>query len=251
MRITVQNWGEYQPRKDVKKSSWFRMEHAIALSTKYLSLSQQDLVALLYIFSLCSEENTDTIIVQGVHAKIFARMSEDQLRVSALKLQELGIVLVDVTGSDRPRNASGTLRTDEHNERTDVLNTTSSAAASEVGRPSQLFPTAPDEAGVVKEFFEIRGSLKGRVTFEVQKKWLEMFTPEFVIAKVKALDLWCLNNPDRAPRSRWSAFYSKHMSKDWETYRTKLPRQPQQPARPKSSWAQEQEALNAAAKAQP
>lgn len=118
MKITVVNWAQYQPRKDVTRSSWFRMEHALALSTKYLSLTQRDIMALVYIFSLCSEENRDSVEIQPIHAQIFARMTIDELRAAALNLQRNEIVLVEDTQPIRENHGAVTLRTDEQDGRT-------------------------------------------------------------------------------------------------------------------------------------
>lgn len=240
MQITVVNWGEYQPRKDVKKSSWFRMEHAIALSTKYLALTQQDVMAIVYIFSLCSEENSETVTIAPQHVAIFGRMKEAELKASAIKLQQLGIVLVDDTPSDRARNVDVSLRTNEHNERT-----SSSAGSGAPAEAAQLFP-APSDVGYCTELKEIGDIIRARVKMAVQKRWLELYSAEFIVRKIRELDVWCLENPAKAPKSRWSTWYSGILAKDWEKYRRTMPIVTGQPVRPKSSWAMEQEARNAA-----
>lgn len=127
MKITVLKWDEYQPRKDVKKSSWFRMEHAIALSTKYLALTICDIMSLVYVLSLCSEENSKTVQIVPEHLAIFGRLKPDQFFECIEKLQTIGLVRVENTYTLREKHARVSLRTNEQDERTNI-NTSSGSS---------------------------------------------------------------------------------------------------------------------------
>lgn len=240
LKITVLKWDEYQPRKDVKKSSWFRMEHAIMLSTKHLGLTGGDILGLLYILSLCSEENSKTVQIVPEHVAIFSRIGEGAFLGVVEKLVSVGLVRAENTSTLREKHAHVSLRTNERDERTNEEKTYSGLVDAPPDPAQPVLPGVPvptkaaDSAQqeVLAELAVIGDSLKGRVKLAVQERWLGLYSPEFIIRKIQQLDVWCIENPHKAPKSRFSSWYSGILAKDWEIHRKTLPsNKPGQPLR--------------------
>lgn len=63
--ITIQiiNWQKYNPRKDVHKPSWFKMDHDILLDPKIRGLSKPEKVALWALLSESSRQHSDGLIL--------------------------------------------------------------------------------------------------------------------------------------------------------------------------------------------
>ncbi len=61
--IKVTNWRQYNPRTDVEKTRWFRMENTLLESAKFASFSLAEIVTTIFIFSQCSQANSETVLV--------------------------------------------------------------------------------------------------------------------------------------------------------------------------------------------
>ena len=59
MKITINNWHEYQLRKDVKVSSWFRFEHNFFTDHKFFTLDNDEKIIWINILCTASIESKD------------------------------------------------------------------------------------------------------------------------------------------------------------------------------------------------
>ncbi len=104
--VEIKNWERYNGRADVKRPSWFRMDHSIAEDPDFYAFSHEERWAWVYILCLASKKNSGTVLVHLERAKAVARLSSKAVLGAVEKLQSLGILLVDVTPTSRERTAS-------------------------------------------------------------------------------------------------------------------------------------------------
>jgi hypothetical protein len=122
MNITIKNWSEYNPRKDIKHPTWFALPNRLLEDADLFSLEPIELKAMLYIFCQASQKNTDTISLNFQHADRVCQIKEKDLRRTLEKLSDLGRVQIrsdDVrerTESVRARDATDT--TDRQDKQT-------------------------------------------------------------------------------------------------------------------------------------
>lgn len=122
-RITILNWAKFNPRKDVKSSSWFRLDHGIFENPDFYDFSHAELVALIYLLSIASKKNSGTFAINYQHAERIGRLSRENLDSTIKKLQAIQFLNLDDTDALRARHADDT-RTCATDGRTDVTNGT-------------------------------------------------------------------------------------------------------------------------------
>ena len=128
MIITVVNWTKYNPRTDVKSSSWLRLEHDLFEDSDLYGLRCEEMGVWLYLLCQASKKNNETFTINFDHAKIVGRISEKVLKSTISKLKALGKIRyehvtnkhVDVT--DQHVDVTSTCSTDGRNERTKRTN---------------------------------------------------------------------------------------------------------------------------------
>lgn len=97
IQITVINWDQYNPRSDVKKSSWFRLEHDLFDAPQFTDFTAAELLAFVYVLSMVSRENKNgNATLFPAHAEK-NRVKESDLLSVLKKLEQLEIVTIHVT----------------------------------------------------------------------------------------------------------------------------------------------------------
>lgn len=115
--ITINNWSKFNPRRDVLKSSWFRLDHGIFEDPKFYDLKPEEWGGLLYILTQASKTNSGTFPVHFGHALRVGQMSSSYLMGVIKKLQSSQFVHVDVTCTNA--DVTSTCSTYERNERSE------------------------------------------------------------------------------------------------------------------------------------
>lgn len=117
MKITIQNWEAYNPRKDVKTPSWFRLSHGIFEDSDFYDFTHTEIAVWIYILSQASRKNCDTIAVNLQHVERIGRFKIKDFFTAVEKLQSIQCILVDDTRTLRARDADDR-STNATNERT-------------------------------------------------------------------------------------------------------------------------------------
>lgn len=121
VKVTILNWEKYNPRNDVKRPSWFRVENSLLADPDFFSFNNGEMLGWIYILSLASKANSGSIFVNFDHAQVVCRIKEKDLRSALEKLEQLSIITVHVTDTSRTRNADDT-HLHATNERTNITN---------------------------------------------------------------------------------------------------------------------------------
>lgn len=98
MIVTIQNWKKYNPRPDVERPSWFRLEADLLMKPENLTrFGPHEILAIIYLCSLALLNRSATFTVIQPHAELFSRLTWSQLGGAVKKLEQEGVVTVAVT----------------------------------------------------------------------------------------------------------------------------------------------------------
>lgn len=232
MRITIRNWREFNPRKDVTHSSWFRLNHNFFEDPDFYDFTPSELLAWIYILCVASKKNTDTVRVNILHLERVGRIKEKDFLAAVRKLESLQVILVDVTDTlrgcdehDTPTNAT---RRDETNVTNETRRTDSSVAVASTA------PAAP-VAQLVGDYSPKAKTLLCAVPAEMQESWIAAYPdPAWIKQEINKAAAWISANPKKAPK-KFPAFMSNWLSRGWEQFRKTLPSN--KPGSEESDWA--------------
>jgi hypothetical protein len=90
--VEIIEWDSYQPRKDIKKSSWFRIDHDIVENDKILTLDPTEKWIFFYLLCCASKQNTSRPTINSEKASFFIPCFEKDVFRAIEKLKSLGIV---------------------------------------------------------------------------------------------------------------------------------------------------------------
>lgn len=117
MRIEIIKWNDYNPRKDLKSTSWFRVQNTFWQDHKFFELTNDGKMVWIALLSTASQEQESTIDINpGLVAAILRMKTEDVILAIEI-LQELQCVHVLDTQTLRGRDVDVPLQNrTEHNE---------------------------------------------------------------------------------------------------------------------------------------
>jgi hypothetical protein len=101
IQLKIKNWDKFNPRKDVKQASWFRLQNTLFDDSDLFNLTTNELCFLVYLFCLASKKNTPTITLSLAHAKAIGRFDEQTIANSLSKLVESETIIISNTSSAR------------------------------------------------------------------------------------------------------------------------------------------------------
>lgn len=144
--VKIKGWEKYNPRKDVKRPSWFRLDHGLFDDPEFYDFTHGELCAWIYILCQASRKNAGTITLNQAHFERIGRLPLDVLNSALRKLEQLGVVTVTPS---RLRHADGTPLPATY-ERTDITGRDETNAYGEPADVTSLFPTPPDGGSAKK-----------------------------------------------------------------------------------------------------
>lgn len=115
--VEILNWDEYQPRKDIKLSIWFRLQNSFFEDPNFFHFNHSELLFWIYLLSMASKKMNGSIRFSFMHANRVGRFSKEDVESAFQKLEELQCVRVaipeanaHVTHTLRIRHADVTLQ---------------------------------------------------------------------------------------------------------------------------------------------
>lgn len=133
--IEVLNWKKFNPRTDVKASSWYRKAHLIHFDPAWGHFKAEELHVWDFFLALASMKNQS---VFEYTPEILARAARVRIKVfesAVQKLERMGCVRV--TDASRGRNGNVALRTDGRTDETDGDGRTGTGATDDPPPPPQ------------------------------------------------------------------------------------------------------------------
>jgi len=119
IEIVVKGWDKYNPRKDVKHHSWFRLQNSIFEDHELFLLSPNEMAFLVYVFCLASKKNCENVIISIPHAIKVGRFDVKTIDRALEKLHSAKIVIISETSRIRTHPIRiRTLQTNKHYKQT-------------------------------------------------------------------------------------------------------------------------------------
>lgn len=219
MRLAILNWEKFNARKDVKNPSWFRLSHSLFEDHEFYDFTHAELLSWLYILCLASQKSSSQVFVNFAHLERVGRIKKKDFEGAIKKLEQLNIVLVDVTSTLRERDVDDThtcaTRQTIHNKT--IHNTTTADLASPTSTDVSATPIdCSDLSSKGNELLQNAGA-------DLQRAWLETYQDQaWIKQEVNKASAWILANPRKAPK-KFGAFMNNWLSRAWESYRKTLP----------------------------
>tara|TARA_R110000868_G_scaffold9394_5_gene46933 strand:- start:4698 stop:5417 length:720 start_codon:yes stop_codon:yes gene_type:complete len=124
MLIEINNWEKYNPRQDVGRSSWFRLENNFWFDPAISKLTTSGKLTWICLLSIASQTSCKRVAIDFQLICSITRCRKCKLTSILEDLATAGKITitrnVDVTSASRGRNVDVSLRTNERtNERTE------------------------------------------------------------------------------------------------------------------------------------
>ena len=172
---------------EVAKKTHFEFDSRIITNTKYLeNLDAKCICSLIYIYSICFQENEYEFLVNDKHVDYFSRVSYlDFLNACKILVEYKFIKIsdekIEKLKEKKPKKVTGAV-VELH---------------SAIKFPEYLV----------------------QVTDEIQKKWLKMFPLAMVVDELDKASLWIEANKHKSPKSNYAAFFTRWLVKAYERHR--------------------------------
>lgn len=206
--VTIVNYEHYKGRKDVTHNSWFRCSNRLLEDPDFFGFTSDEILVWVYILSLSSQKDTDTVFINFDHAERVCRLSKEAVVGAVEKLRPKQLLPAAGTRPSRRRTVAVT-----EAGATDITNKqTNSKSGAEKSAPD--LPLANPK------------NLIDCVPKEIQDTWPELYPEKGWVEReaTKAVN-WAKVNPKKAPKSSrgCARFFTGWLERGWERYRKSLP----------------------------
>jgi hypothetical protein len=123
MFVEILGWEKFNPRKDVKAPSWFRLSHSLFEDPDFYDMSHSEILVWIYLLCLASKKNRSVIEVNSTHRERVGRIKSKDFNSAISKLKQKNCIRIHDTSTLRERDASDPY-TNATNERTNITNET-------------------------------------------------------------------------------------------------------------------------------
>lgn len=220
--VEILNWEKYNPRKDITKLSWIRVDTTLPTSEGLFKFDAEERWIWLCFLCHAAKKNSKTFSLKIEYFADHYKLKKLKIESALKKAQENGLVKVtsqirtDANGSVRTRTE--TCSTYERNEQ-DKTNDTNGTE-----RDAATSGTSPDAPVIANLSDLLTKELLEKVKPEVQESWLQLYEDhEFVKRELQQAAVWCKANPLRKPKSDYGRFLTSWLARGWEKHRKTLP----------------------------
>jgi len=116
MKIEIINWDKYNPRKDLKSMSWFRLESNIAVDPKLHSLTVEGRWLWVCLLSIAAQQMAASFDVDISYLSRISGVKEKSIKAELKKLEGKQLVHVSVRNMNESVRATNENVPNEHNE---------------------------------------------------------------------------------------------------------------------------------------
>jgi hypothetical protein len=128
IEIEILNWEKFNPRKDLKATSWVRLQNSIFEDHQFFDFDHSEICFWIYLISLASKKQNGTVLLNLAHAERIGRFSIETIHSAIQKLSNIDCVQKHsehVTSTSRARtttNERTNNETDAHERNDDETN---------------------------------------------------------------------------------------------------------------------------------
>jgi len=222
MLITIPNWEKYNPRKDVKRGSWLRLEHDLFENPELEDFTLPEVCAWLYLLCQASKKNCGALEISVAHAERIGRIKRKDFLSAVEKLKRIRWIADSDSDAARARNVDVTdtyaTRRDE-TRRDETEREADCVAVETTAPPASILRVLEGEYSLTAK------ELLASVPLKLQESWVVSYPdPAWVKQEVNKAAAWILANPRKAPK-KFPAFMGNWLARGWESFRKTLPSQ--------------------------
>jgi hypothetical protein len=105
IEINIKNWEKFNPRKDVKSTSWFRFENNFFDDPDFYCLKNDQKLIWIYLLSISSKEYCSAIKINSIQMQEILKIPENFIFETLTKLEkEIQCITTNMIESDRIRS---------------------------------------------------------------------------------------------------------------------------------------------------
>lgn len=223
MEVEILNWEKYNPRKDVKATSWFRLENRWWRDHQFDGKSCEIRMVWIAILSIGSELQKPRFTISPRLIAATLGIEEKTILEAIEFFQSIQSLHVHVTQTSRGRNGHVTqaLRprnaTDGRTNELVVSNETTSPQPASRPLENKTTGSIPELSGPNHD------PLLSTVTHSAQKAWLVAYPDaEWIRQEILKAAAWIEENPKRRPKDV-RRFLGRWLSRGWEQHRKTVP----------------------------
>lgn len=171
INIEILNWEKFNPRKDLKATSWVRLQNSLFEDPQFYDFDHSEICFWIYVISLASKKQNGQVLLNFNHAERIGRFSEETIHSALKKLIEINCVHVrneDVTRTLRARNTTNERTNYETNvhERNDCV--TDAYVTQEIAKTKKEKPSADSATAEI-----------GKTASEVIARYCELWKAKY------------------------------------------------------------------------
>lgn len=151
IKLSITNWEKYNPRRDIKRPSWFAMSNQMLRDPTMDGMSSDDIIVWIHCLSLASEQCDKNIVLDTKYLTVYRGCAESVQMCAIRKLCKIGFLTQIRTRHVRNPYATQQDRTEQDNPLP----------------PSGDSPVAED---LLKTWNENRGSLPGAIGISAARR---------------------------------------------------------------------------------
>ena len=190
MVITIANWEEYNPRKDLKSMHWFRLESDMIFNHKLFKLSVSGKWLFIFILALCAKKMSACIDYDADYFSHYSAIPKKDITKLIKELQALELIRTDTNELDTNTNEKATNITEQNEQNT--TNTTSEEAKIDLN-------------GI---WYDKDKGDWGNIPDKDYDYWEKMFPSLVLDTELHTMAVWIHDNPTKAPKSDFKRFIS-------------------------------------------
>lgn len=204
--LTILNWETYQPRKELKSLSWFRIDTGLFNGRTYYKLKNDGIILFLFLLALAAEKNKCDVSIELDFIADKIKLEKASILSYIKILEEIQLVHVSVQIC---ANSCPTI----HNKQTIQTDTTNKHISTEPQKAVALVNTQ-DKSVIV-----LTASKQFLIKKELLQSWADTYPKEFLELSLKEMKNWILANDHKAPKSAWGKFMNGWFQRGWERHR--------------------------------
>ena len=206
MDITIPNWDNYQPRKDLKKLSWFRLDADIFSGETYFHLKNDGIIVFIFLLTIAAKDNSSTFSVSHEFIADKTKIKKDDVLsiIEILEQNQLVHVSVQVCTETCPTLHNITNKQTLHNTNTISTEPQKAVALVDV-KKTVTIKLSSDKEIIIKQ--------------ELVASWADTYPKDFLELSLKEMKNWILTNSAKAPKSNWGRFMNSWFQRGWERHR--------------------------------
>lgn len=98
--IKVPNWKRYNPRSDVEKTVWFRMENTMLESAQFNGFTPGEVITWIAIMSQCCQGRSDTVLFDLERLAVIRKVPVKEAWSAIRKLSSVRLKVIEVLPGD-------------------------------------------------------------------------------------------------------------------------------------------------------